>query len=492
MMYESGESYTPIVALTPSNNAEGVIPSAAETVEPRGVPKWNLQRNPKLRALLRERLHEKLKWIRQLAAKDVTVQFTTLWHHVYDPDRLAETFLALRKDGAVGVDRVDWASYDAHLETNLRDLSARLRRGAYHARPVRRVLIPKADGRMRPLGITTLEDKLVQRVTADVLSVIYETVFHDCSYGFRPGRSQHDALDPVTVALEQQKVNWVLDLDIRAFFDTIDHECLMKFVEHRIADTHVIRHLKKWLRAGVLVEGVVQVNETGTPQGGSISPLLANIYLHYALDNWALCWQRTTAHGYMKMMRYADDVVMCFQYRTDAERFQQEVSVRLADFHLELHPEKTRLLEFGRFAAHDRRQRGDPKPETFNFLGFTHICSTKRNGRFCVLRLSKRTKVQAKVKEITQVLRQRISDLLPQVGVWLGQVLRGHYQYYGVPRNYHSLRDFRQRIVRLWKRALERRSQKGYITWERMNRIARKWLPTPTIMHPYPNQRMTV
>ena len=492
MMDEAGESYTPIVAETPSNKAEGAIPSVAETDEPRGVPEWNLQRDPKLRALLRDGLHETLKWIRQLAARDHTVRFTTLWHHVCDLDRLAETFFALRKDGAVGVDKVDWASYDQALEANLRDLSARLRRGAYHAKPVRRVYIPKADGRTRPLGIATLEDKLVQRVVADVLAVIYEPMFHDCSYGFRPGRGQHDALDQLAVAVEQQKVNWVLEVDIRAFFDTIDHACLLKFVEHRIADTRVLRHVKKWLRAGVLEDGVVQSTEMGTPQGGSISPLLANIYLHYALDNWAMCWQRHQARGDVKIIRYADDVVVCFQYHTDAEQFLREVRVRLARFHLELHPEKTRLLEFGRFAAANRRERGDKKPDTFTFLGFTHICGTTRQGGFCVQRISARKKVQAKLAELKRDLRRNMNELLPAIGRWLGQVLHGHYQYYGVPRNIHAMNGFRHALVLLWKKALGRRSQKGYITWERMNCLARQWLPTPTIRHPYPKQRVTV
>jgi RNA-directed DNA polymerase len=492
MMNETGESYTPIVAETPSNKAEGASPSAAETDEPRGVPKWNLQRDPKLRALLRDGLYETLKWIRQLAAHDPTVRFTTLWHHVYDLDRLAETFFALRKDGAVGIDHVDWAHYDRNLEANLQDLSARLRQGAYHAPPVRRVYIPKADGRMRPLGITTLEDKLVQRVVADVLSVIYEPEFHDCSYGFRAGRGQHDALDQVTVAIEQEKVSWVLDLDIRACFDTINHECLVKFVEHRIADTRVIRHIKKWLRAGVLADGVVQATDVGSPQGGSISPLLANIFLHYALDNWAMCWQRKHARGYVKIIRYADDVVACFQYREEAERFLREVRERLARFHLELHPEKTRLLEFGRFAAQNRQSRDEKKPETFNFLGFTHICGTTRKGRFCVQRTSQRKKVQSKLQEIKHTLRWRMNDPLPEIGKWLTQVLRGHYQYYGVPRNIKALTSFRFAIVTLWKKTLGRRSQKGYITWDRMSRLARRWLPTPAIMHPYPNQRVTV
>jgi len=460
--------------------------------EQRGVPKWNLHRDPKLRALLRASLHEKLAGIRHLAQIDHTVQFTTLWHHVYDCDRLAETFFALRKDGAVGVDQVDWASYDARLEANLRDLSARLQRGAYRASPVRRVFIDKMDGRKRPLGITTLEDKLVQRVTSEVLSVIYEPEFHDFSYGFRPGRGQHDALDQLAVTLEQEKVNWVLDVDIRAFFDTIDHDCLLRFIEHRIADTRVIRHLKKWLKAGVLEDGEVQATEIGTPQGGSISPLLANIYLHYALDNWAALWKRQYAHGEMKMIRYADDVVLCFQYRADADRFRREMTERLAQFHLELHPVKTRLLEFGRFAARERRHRGDKKPETFDFLGFTHICGVTRTGKYCVLRTSRRKKVQAKLKELSQTLRQRISDPLPQIGRWLGQVLRGHYQYYGVPRNICALKSFRYAVVSLWKKTLGRRSQKGYVTWERLNRLVRTWLPPAAIKHPYPDQRVTV
>jgi len=446
----------------------------------------------KLRAQLRASLQAKLQRIRQLAERDSTVRFTTLWHHVYDLDRLAETFFALRKDGAVGVDQVDWASYDQDLAANLRDLAARLRRGAYHAKPVRRVYIPKADGRQRPLGITTLEDKLVQRVVSDVLSVIYEPVFHDFSYGFRPGRGPHDALDQLTVALEHEKVNWVLDVDIRGFFDTIDHAWLLTFVEHRIADTRVLRHIKKWLKAGVLEDGTVQETEAGTPQGGSISPLLANIYLHYALDNWAACWQRDHATGYLKVIRYADDVVVCFQHRSDAARFLRDLRERLARFHLEVHPEKTRLLEFGRFADRNRRGRGEPPPATFTFLGFTHICSTTRNGRFCIRRISQRTKVQAKLQEVSQALRRRISEPVPQVGKWLGQVLRGHYQYYGVPRNLPALHSFREAVVKLWKKTLGRRSQKGYVTWERMGRLARIWLPVPTVKHLYPNQRVTV
>ena len=492
-MYETGKSYTSIQAMNPPNNDVGAIPTPAEAGEQREVPEWNLTRDPKLRAQLRVGLREKLGRIRQKAATDKQLRFTTLWHHVYDLDRLAETFFALRKDGAVGVDAVDWSSYAENLADNLRDLSARLKRGAYHAKPVRRVYIPKSDGTRRPLGIPTLEDKLVQRVTSDVLTAIYETDFHECSYGFRPGRGPHDALDVLAVTLEGQKVNWVLDLDIRAFFDTIDHECLIRFVEHRIADSRVIRHIKKWLSAGVLANGNVQRSEYGTPQGGSISPLLANVYLHYALDKWGNRWIATQATGLVKMIRFADDVVVCFQYRQDAERFQQELQTRLARFHLELHPEKTRLIEFGRFAAANRRKRGaGDAPETYNFLGFTHSCSTTRKGRFCVRRTSQRTKVQAKLQQIYAELRRRISESVPTVGAWLKQVLTGHYQYYGVPRNTPALKSFRDEVTKHWKRVLSRRSQKGYVTWERMNRLINRWLPKAKVMHPYPSQRLTV
>ena len=493
MMHETGESYTSIVAVKPPNNDAGATPVSAEAGEPRGVPAWNLQRDAKIRAQIRATLHTRLLRVRQKAETDKQVQFTTLWHHVYEPDRLAETFFRLRKDGAVGVDRVDWQTYAANLEANIRALSARLKRGAYHAKPVRRAYILKMDGTRRPLGITTLEDKLVQRTTAEVLSAIYETDFLDCSYGFRPGRGPHDALDRVTVSLEREKISWVLDIDIRAFFDSIDHEWLITFVQHRVTDSRVIRHLKKWLRAGVLEKGQVQVADYGSPQGGSISPLMANIYLHYALDKWAMVWKREHATGEMRLVRFADDVVVGFQSRKDAEQFQAALRVRLARFHLELHPEKTRLIEFGRFAAANRRARGEHgSPATFDYLGFTHSCCTTSTGHFCVLRTTRRKKVQAKIQEIALELRQRISDSVPLVGTWLRQVLQGHYQYYGVPYNMDALRAFRDEVVRRWKRVLSRRSQLGYVTWERMNRLVKRWIPKPKLTHPFPNQRLIV
>jgi len=453
------------------------------------VSKGNAPPDAKLRAQHRERLHDELARIRTAAARDTDLRFTTLWHHVYDLDRLREAFYQLRKDGAVGVDKVHWHDYETNLEANLQDLSARLRRGAYHAKPVRRAYIPKPDGRWRPLGIPALEDKLVQRVTAAVLQAIYETEFRDFSYGFRPGRHQHHALDTLTVAIQQGKVSWVLDLDIRAFFDTIDHAWLLRMLALRIADTRVLRHIRKWLTAGVLEDDVVYATEDGTPQGGSISPLLGNIYLHYAFDLWAECWRRHQARGAVHLVRFADDGVVCFQYRDDAERFLLELRERLAKFHLELSAAKTRLLEFGRFAAQDRTGRGQGKPETFTFLGFTHICSTDRRGRFIVLRKSARKKVTAKLKEIAQELRRRITESVEAVGTWLRSVLHGHYQYYAVPRNYAALAWFRDQVAYLWKKMLSRRSQMGYVNWDTMRALANTWLPRPRILHPYPGSR---
>ena len=486
-MPDGRKSDTSIVAVNPSNKVGEAL--AAETGEPREVPKGNGRPTARLRAQHRARLQDALARVRQAAAQEKSLRFTTLWHHVYDIDRLRETFYQLRKDGAVGVDAVHWRDDEAHLEANLQDLSSRLRRGAFHAKPVRRAYVPKLDGRQRPIGIPALEDKLVQRATAEVLQAIYETEFRDFSYGFRPGRSPHHALDALTVAIQQGKVSWVLDADIRAFFDTIDHAWLLRMLELRIADTRVLRHIRKWLAAGVLENGEVQVTEEGTPQGGSISPLLGNIYLHYAFDVWAEVWRRQHARGEVTIVRFADDVVVCFQYRDDAERFHAGMRERLAKFHLELHGEKTRLLEFGRSAAPNRQKRGLGKPETFTFLGFTHICGTDSRQRFIVLRKSARNKVTAKMKEIARTLRRRITEPVEDVGQWLQRVLRGHYQYYAVPRNFAALSWFRDQVTYLWKKTLSRRSQLGYVNWEMMHVLANQWLPRPRILHPYPGSR---
>jgi RNA-directed DNA polymerase len=490
-MNADGKSDSLVVPEKPANKADGA-PSAAEPVEGRRLAKGNSGEQTRTRTQRRTSLQQELSRVRQAARSDAGARFTALWHHVYNVARLREAYESLKPRSAPGIDGETWHHYGENLEENLRDLSQRLQRGAYRAKPVRRVYIPKADGRMRPIGIPVLEDKIVQRATVEVLSAIYEVDFLGFSYGYRPGRSQHNALDAVTVAIEAGKVSWVLDADIRGFFDTIDHEWLVKFVEHRIADQRVVRHVKKWLNAGVLEEGKRIRAREGTPQGGSISPLLANIYLHYVFDLWAHAWRQRRASGEVYIVRYADDIIMGFQRKADAEQFLVELRERFRRFNLELHPDKTRLLEFGRFAAENRNGRGQGKPETFDFLGFTHTCSRTRKGTFTVRRKTMRKKMRAKLQELKEELRRRMHQAIHEIGAWLRAVLQGHYRYYAVPRNSKAMSAFRYQILLMWKRTLSKRSQKGRITWERMTRYADRWLPIPRILHPYPSQRLRV
>ena len=429
--------------------------------------------------------------IRQAAKTDKDRRFTTLLHHVYDIKTLREAYFSLKRAAAPGVDKETWQTYGEHLETNLEDLSGRLRRGAYRAKPVRRVFIPKPDGRRRPLGVTTLEDKVVQRALVRVLNCIYEVNFLGFSYGFRPGRSPHDALDALCVGIERRRVNWVLDADIRGFFDAIDHDRLVKFIEHRVADQRVLRLIWKWLNAGVLVDGERTRSERGTPQGGVISPLLANIFLHYVFDLWVRDWRRQ-ATGDVIVVRYADDFIVGFQYEQEARRFWTELRERFAAHGLELHPDKTRLIEFGARAASDRKRGGRGKPETFDFLGFTHICGKTRKGRFTVLRKTASKRVRAKLKEIKALLRHRWHHPVPEVGAWLASVIRGHMNYYAVPRNFETVATFRNEVIKLWRHGLCRRSHKGHVTWIRMRRIADARLPRVRIVHPWPNQRLAL
>lgn len=430
--------------------------------------------------------------IRQVASKDKEVRFTTLWHHVYNVGNLREAYFSLKRQAAPGVDGKTWKQYGEMLEENIQELSDKLRRGAYRAKAVKRVYIPKADGNERPIGIPALEDKIVQRTMVEVLNCIYETDFKGFSYGFRPRRSQHDALDAVAVGINTRYVSWVLDADICGFFDAIDHKWLMKFVEHRIADKRMLRHIKKWLNAGVLEDGVRKWKAEGTPQGGSISPLLANIYLHYAFDLWADHWRKTHASGEVIMVRYADDIVVGFQYRADGRRFKEAMRERLQKFELELHTEKTRLLEFGRFATENAKRRGEGKPKTFDFLGFRHICDRTTKGHFTVLRETIPERMQRKLKEVKRELRKRMHLPIPEVGRWLKSVLRGHYRYYGVPRNSRRLSAFRYYVSRLWMQSLQRRSQRYKNMREQMRRLANQWLPNPAIYHPYPEERLGV
>jgi group II intron reverse transcriptase/maturase len=453
--------------------------------------------NPSYQSSYRTQCWVKLKQaehrIRQVAQRDKEAKFTALWHHVYDTDRLREAYLGLKRKAAAGVDGMTWSDYRQDLEGNLQDLSAQLQRGAYRARPVRRTYIPKADGRQRPLGVTCMEDKIVQRATVDVLNAIYETDFLGFSYGFRPGRSQHDVLDALSVGIQKRKVNWVLDADIRGYFDAISHEWLVRFLEHRIADQRVIRHVKKWLYAGVLEDGEWRQEEHGTPQGGSLSPLLANIYLHYVFDLWANQWRQRHSHGDIVIVRYADDIVVGFEDQGDAKRFLAQLVDRFANFGLELHDTKTRLIEFGRYAAERRARRGAGKPETFDFLGFTHVCARRHSdGSFVVHRRTMRKRLHAKLAEVKVELRRRLHHRVSEVGQWLASVLRGHYQYYGVPSNSRAMDAFRFQLVRLWFRALRRRSQRHKMTWDRMTRLANGVLPYPRIQHPWPAQRLRV
>jgi len=430
--------------------------------------------------------------IRQAACRDKQLRFTTLWHHVYDIEHLRGAYFSLKRNAAPGVDGETWRHYGEQLEENLQELSDRLKRGAYRAKPVKRAYIPKPDGRQRPLGVTTLEDKIVQRATVEVLNAIYETDFLGFSYGFRPGRSPHDALNALSAGIMTRKVSWVLDADIRGYFDAISHEWLVKFIEHRIADRRVIRHIKKWLNAGVLEDGSRTYSEEGVPQGGSVSPMLANVYLHYVFDLWVERWRRRQAAGEVIVVRFCDDFVVGFQYQQDAVGFLEALNKRLRKFNLNLHEDKTRLIEFGRFAVQNRKRQGKGKPETFDFLGFTHICGKTRKGKFAVLRYTIAKRMRAKLMEIKGELRRRLHWPVPIVGKWLRVVLLGHYRYYGVPGNFRKIGAFKYHISLLWFRTLRRRSQRYRLIWERMSRLINRWLPRPRICHTYPDLSLYV
>ena len=464
----------------------------AEKVEKRRMAERNPSKQNRGRAQNRITLPNELDRIRHAARKNREEQFVSLWHHVYDIGRLRRSFLKLKRNSAAGIDKMTWKEYGQDLENNLENLSKRLQQGSYRAKAVKRVFIPKLDGRKRPIGIPVLEDKIVQKSMVEVLNAIYEVDFLGFSYGFRPGRSQHNALNAVVEAIEGRKVNWVLDVDISGFFDAIDHEWLIKFIEHRVRDKRVIRQIRKWLNAGVMEVGQWRKTEEGTPQGGSASPLLANIYLHYVFDLWANSWRKRKASGDVVMIRYADDIVLGFQYQHELKRFLKELEKRFEKFNLKLHPRKTHSIEFGRYAAERRKERGKGKPETFDFLGFTHICSRSRMGKFTVLRKTSVKKMRNKLQELKRTLREKMHWSIPDVGKWLKSVIIGHCRYYGVPWNGKSLTTFRSVLTRMWYKTLRRRSQKSRITWKRMNRLAKIWLPIAFICHPYPNKCMRV
>ena len=470
-----------------SLNKDGI--SSAEGSEGRRSAKENIEQTTTSQTQSWANVLSGLRGVRKAARSDKRLQFTALLHHVSIP-LLLDSFYALKRDAAPGVDGMTWKEYEMDLDKRLADLHSRVHRGTYRAQPSKRAYIPKADGRQRPLGIAALEDKIVQHAVVTVLNQIYEEDFKGFSYGFRPGRSQHEALDALWVGIMRKKVSWVLDADVRDFFGTISHEWMVKFLQHRIADRRILRLIQKWLRAGVSEEGQWSKTEVGTPQGSVVSPMLANVYLHYVFDLWVQHWRKHRATGEVIVVRYADDSVLGFQYRADAERFLRDWRERLQQFGLELHPDKTRLIEFGRFAVASRKQRGEGKPETFDFLGFTHICGqSRKNGKFLVLRKTMRKRLLKKLNELKEELRQRWHDSVAELGRWLKSVVQGYFNYHAVPGNIASLRSFRLEVTRRWLRALRRRGQKHPMTWDRLQPAVDHWLPLPKILHPYPNLR---
>jgi len=436
-------------------------------------------------------MSQSLDRVRKAARLRKKDRFTALFHHI-TVDALRTAFYALRRKAAAGMDGMRWQDYEAELEPRLEDLHNRVCRGAYRPQPSRRTYIPKADGSQRPLAIAALDDKVVQGATVMVLNAIYEGDFCGFSYGFRPGRGPHDALDALCVAIDHRKVSWIIDADIQNFFGAVSQEWLVRFMEHRIGDKRIIRLIQKWLKAGILEDGVVTVEDTGTGQGSVISPLLGNIYLHYVLDLWAKRWRQREATGDMIIVRYADDLVVGFEHEDDARRFLDAMRARLEEFMLSLHPDKTRVIEFGRRAAANRRKSGLGKPETFMFLGLTFICGKSRSGRFQLQRKTRGDRMRTKLRTIKEELRRRLHWPIPEQGKWLKQIVNGHFAYFAVPTNARALAAFRHHVEELWRRTLRRRSQKDGFTWGRTTQVADHWLPKPRILHPWPDARFAV
>jgi len=488
MMHDREKSHSAIVAVKPTNKAGLPV---AEPAEPRAGTKRNAGEQSTHRTLSRARVSQALDRVRQAARLGKKEKLTALFHHL-SIDLFREAFIALKRDAAPGVDGLTWRTYEADLEGNLTDLHSRVQRGAYRALPSRRAYIPKADGKQRPLAVAALEDKIVQKATVAVLNCVYEEEFLGFSYGFRPKRGQHDALDALVVGITTRRVNFIFDADVAAFFDSVSKDWLVRFVEHRIGDKRIIRLIRKWLRAGVLEDGVVTVSEVGTGQGSVISPLLANIYMHYVFDLWANRWRRREAQGEVIIVRYADDYVVGFEYESDARRFWDAMRARLGEFALALHPDKTRLIEFGRYAANRRAKAGLGKPETFKFLGFVFICGKSRRGKFLVHRKSRRDRMRAKLAEVKKELRKRMHQPIPEQGRWLAQVVRGYFAYHAVPTNGLRISAFRHHVIKYWLRTLRRRSQKDRCTWDRITRLADAFLPQPRTLHPLPNVRFAV
>ncbi len=493
-MHVAGESHSSIVPEKPAN--KGGVPLPAELAEGRELTKENTEQSLLARTQRRNSdgtpfvaRSRGLLGVHEAARRDKKQKFTSLLHHL-TADLLRASFFELKKQAAPGIDGETWGDYAIDFERRIDDLHDRIHRGAYRAKPSKRIYIPKPDGGMRPLGIAALEDKIVQQAARTVLECIYEQDFLGFSYGYRPGRGSHQALDALFVGISKRKVNWIIDADIGGFYDNISHEWLMKFVEHRIADPRMLRLLKKWFRAGVSEDGEWSPTKVGTPQGAVISPLFANVFLHYVVDLWIQDWRKSQAKGEVIIVRYADDFVIGFREESDARKCLAALGERLAKFDLALHPEKTRLIEFGRYAEERRAKRGDGPPETFDFLGFTHISGKTRRGDFTIHRKTSRKKFQAKLAELKEKISRRRHDDLAKVGEWLQSVFRGWCQYYAVPGNSARLQQFRNAIQVMWLRILQRRSQRGRrLTWVKFSQLCKRWLPTPKILHPYPSVR---
>lgn len=487
-MHVSEKSDSGTVPMNHSNNDDQS--ALAESEEGRTLIKENTHQSSTHSTQSEVRVSQGLAGVRKAARAKKGMKFTALLHHL-TVNLLRESFYALKPKAAPGVDGISWQEYEDELLDRLNDLHCRIHRGAYRAQPSKRIYIPKADGRQRPIGIAALEDKIVQQAVLTILNQIYEVDFRGFSYGFRPGRSQHQALDALYVALKRKSVNWILDADVRAFFDNLSHEWLLKFLQHRVADRRMLRLIQKWLKAGILEEGEWKNTQMGTPQGSVISPLLANIYLHYVFDLWVDAWRKKCAQGCVVVVRYADDNVVGFQLRADADRFLEDLKVRLAKFGLELHPEKTRLIEFGRFAdsSRARARRGKRKPDTFDFLGFTHISGKDQKGSFLIKRKTIGKRMRAKLADIKQQLRKRMHHPIALTGQWLKAVVRGYFNYHAIPGNLNGLYVFRYRVTRLWRQVLRRRGQKYRLNWKRMGQLLDRWIPLPRVTHPWPSVR---
>ncbi|WP_397571084.1 group II intron reverse transcriptase/maturase [Schlesneria sp. T3-172] len=486
-MHVPGKSDSFVVPKKQVHNAGQ--PTAAEPVEERRLTEENASQPLLVRTQSREARPRGLLGVREMAGKDKKVRFNNLLNHV-TPELLQASLFDLKKQAAPGIDGETWVEYAENFQARIVDLHARIHRGTYRAKPSKRAWIPKLDGKLRPLEIAALEDKIVQQAVRVVLECIYEEDFLGFSYGFRPGRGCHRALDALSVGIEHQKVNWILDADIRGYFDNISHEWLLKFLEHRIADRRLLRLLKKWLRAGVSEDGEWSPNTVGTPQGAVISPLFSNVFLHYVLDLWVVAWRKRHAKGEVIIVRYADDFDLGFREEIDAKRCLAALTDRFTKFGLELHPEKTRLIEFGRYAAERRSKRGEGPPENFDFLGFTHVCGTTRKGGFTIRRISAMKKVRAKLQDLKDKLKRMMHNDLATVGSWLSRVYQGWCHYHAVPGNWKRLNQFRTALQDLWYRVLRRRSQRACrLTWVKSTRLSRRWLTKPKIMHPYPEVR---